>query len=305
MQTTVCDVVEVQGVGLHSGEAARLTIHPSKADDGIVFRRMDLPGTPSIPARWDLVEQTPLCTRIRTTDGASVSTIEHIMAALAGCGVHNARIDLDGPEVPILDGSAVPFVRAILEVGRKDLERALKVVEVLRPVDVSNGHGHARLEPAENLWIDFTIDFEDRAIGRQSKSLNLANGSFVHELSDSRTFCRQSDVDQMRASGLALGGTYENAVVVDGDAVLTPGGFRHPDEAVRHKMLDALGDLYLAGGPLLGRYTGERAGHALTNSLLRALFSDPRNYRVTTVDGRRAVNLPGVGVDLADAPQAV
>ena len=243
---------------------------------------------------------SPLNTRLTTDDGVTVSTIEHLMAALAGCGVHNALVDIDGPEVPILDGSSATFVRGIVNVGLTRQDAPLRAIEVLREVQVVEGQSVATLSPSTTLQIDFAIDFTEAAIGRQHKVLNMANGSFVRELCDSRTFCRVSDVEAMRANGLALGGSLENAVVVDGDQVLTPGGLRHKDEAVRHKMLDALGDLYTAGAPILGRYTGQRAGHAMTNRLLRALFAQPDAWRWVTCDASIAARLPGVGVSPAD-----
>lgn len=280
-----------------------MVVHPASAENGIWFRRSDiLVGDALVPARWDVVNQTPLCTRIENARGVTVSTIEHIMAALAGCGVHNALIEVDGPEVPILDGSAAVYVRAILARGIVQLNAPVRAIEVLQPIEVRNGAAWARLEPAEALSIDFSIDFEDAAIGVQHKRLNMSNGSFVRELCDSRTFCRQADVDAMRRQGLALGGTLENAVVVDGDAVLSPGGLRHADEAVRHKMLDALGDLALAGAPIIGAYTGHRAGHALTNDLLRALFATPGGFRMVVCDRAMTARLPGAGVHLGEIP---
>lgn len=280
-----------------------MSILPASADFGIWFRRTDiLIGDAMIPARWDAVEQTPLCTRIVNSAGVSLSTIEHIMAALAGTGVHNALIEIDGPEVPILDGSSAEFVRAILEAGLLSQHAKVRALEVLKPVTVRRGDAEATLKPADGLHIDFHIDFEDEAIGIQNKSLTMSNGTFVRELCDSRTFCRKADVDHMHANGLALGGTLENAVVVDGDDILSPGGLRHDDEAVRHKMLDALGDLYTAGAPILGRYEGFRAGHSLTNELLRALFSTPGAFRIVECDASTAARLPGVGVHLAEIP---
>lgn len=305
MQTTLRSSVSFDGVGLHSGEPARLTIRPAGADHGIWFRRTDIAlGDTCIPARWDQVEVWPLCTRIVNRAGVSVSTIEHVMAALAGCGVHNALVEIDGPEVPILDGSAAPFVRGIVSRGVRLLGKPLMAIEITAPVEVRTQHGLARLTPATGpgLSMDFRIAFPDAAIGEQSKRLDLANGTFVRELCDSRTFCRAADVDAMRAVGKALGGTYENAVVVDGDKVLSPGGLRHADEAVRHKMLDALGDLALAGLPILGHYEGDKAGHAMTNALLHALFATPESYRVVIVDEYTAARLPGAGVERAEIP---
>lgn len=297
MQATVRNKVEFAGVGLHSGAATRLVINPAPVGHGIVFRRVDLTGDDNrLAARWDNVTPSPLCTLLDNGRGATLSTVEHVMAALAGTGIHNVLIDVDGPEVPILDGSSQVFVRGILKAGILLQGRRLRAIRVLRPVEVREGEAFARLDPADHLEIDFKIDFTDAAIGHQEKQLDMANGAFLRELADSRTFCRQSDVDAMRARGLALGGTYDNAVVVDGAKVLTPGGLRHVDEAVRHKMLDALGDLALAGAPLLARYTGHRAGHAMTNRLLRALFSRPDTWEWVACSSDLENRLPGAGV---------
>lgn len=303
MQNTLSTPATFTGFGLHSGLPVRMTVRPAAADHGICFRRVDVTeGNPLVPARWDHVTPSKLCTVIENADGVSVSTIEHVMAALAGSGIHNALIDIDAPEVPILDGSALSFVAGFLAAGIEAQDRPVRAIRVLKPVEVSEGEATARLDPADMLEIDFSIDFEDAAIGMQTRRLNMANGAFVRELSDSRTFCRQADVDAMRERGLALGGTLENAVVFDGDRVLSPGGLRHEDEPVRHKMLDAVGDLALAGGPILGRYTGERAGHALTNRLLRALFADPAAYRHVDCGPQTLGKLPGVGVHAGDLP---
>ncbi|WP_138465299.1 UDP-3-O-acyl-N-acetylglucosamine deacetylase [Poseidonocella sp. HB161398] len=301
MQRTLKGKAVFIGQGLHSGRPVRMSISPAAANHGIWFRRTDAAATGElIPARWDMVEQTPLCTRLIGESGDSVSTVEHVMAALAGLGIHNAVIALDGPEVPILDGSAAPFVRGILNAGVEALAAPAKVIEILKPVEVRRGDAVARLEPSSAVELSFQISFPDAAIGSQSRALDLANGAFIRELCDSRTFCRQSDVEAMHAAGLALGGTLENAVVVDGDRVVSPGGLRHSDEPVRHKMLDALGDLAMAGGPILGRYTGHKAGHALTNELLRQVFADPTAWRYIASDLDLAARLPGVGVSVRD-----
>ncbi|WP_435229708.1 UDP-3-O-acyl-N-acetylglucosamine deacetylase [Pseudopelagicola sp. nBUS_20] len=304
MQVTLRSPIHIDGTGLHSGASVRLTVHPASPDYGIWFRRTDiLLGDAMIPARWDSVEQTALCTRITNNAGASVSTIEHLMAALAGCGVHNALIELDGSEVPILDGSAAGFVRAILKTGVIQQDVPVRAIKLLKEVSVQRGDASATLTPAAELSIDFQIDFADIAIGRQIKALNMANGSFVRELCDSRTFCSQADVEAMQASGLALGGDPAvNAVVFDGDKVVSPGGLRYRDEPVRHKMLDALGDLALAGAPILGRYLGLRSGHSLTNELLRELFADPTAWRYVECSAKEAARLPGAGVHIAEIP---
>jgi UDP-3-O-[3-hydroxymyristoyl] N-acetylglucosamine deacetylase len=301
VQATLKSSVTFEGVGLHAGQPATMVVRPALAGSGIEFQRMDISGdTGRMPARWDMVEVSPLNTRLRNDAGTTISTIEHIMAALAGCGIHNAFIELNGPEVPIMDGSSAAFVRGFVNAGLVHLGAPLRAIEIIDTVSVQDGDALATLSPATTLQIAFDIEFADAAIGTQRKILNMANGAFVRELCDSRTFCRASDVDAMRANGLALGGTMENAVVVDGANVLSPGGLRHADEAVRHKMLDALGDLYTAGAPILGRYTGHKAGHALTNKLLRALFAQPNAWRWVDCDRAIAARLPGVGVSPAD-----
>jgi len=297
MQSTIAKTVQFTGAGLHTGRLVRMSVAPAPAGHGIVFHRTDLTGDAAIvPAVWNLVDGTPLCTRLVNDAGTLVSTIEHLMAALAGLGIVNARIDLDGPEVPILDGSAAPFVRKLVMSGVVPQAADCRLLKIRKIVEVQQGDAMARLEPADGFFLDFRIDFAEAAIGSQALSLNMRNGTFVRELCDSRTFCRQSDVDAMRAKGLALGGTYHNAVVFGADTVLSPGGLRHADEPVRHKMLDALGDLALAGGPILGRYVGVRAGHALTNRLLRAVFADPASHEWITCDPAMARVLPGMGV---------
>ena len=303
MQNTLIRSVTFTGVGLHSGAPVTMTVHPAAEDHGICFRRTDVvTGDAQVPAQWDAVVPSRLCTLVANAAGVSVSTIEHIMAALAGTAIHNALIDIDGPEVPILDGSAAPFVSGFLDAGIVAQGAPVRAIRVLKAIEVREGEAVARLEPSDMLEIAFQIDFAEAAIGRQDKVLNMANGAFVRELSDSRTFCRSAEVVAMRERGLALGGTLENAVVFEGDKVLSPGGLRYADEPVRHKMLDALGDLALAGGPILGRYTGIRAGHALTNRLLRALFADPTAWRAQDCVGLASGKLPGVGVHRGDLP---
>lgn len=303
MQGTLKSKVVFSGVGLHGGGAVHMVVKPASANYGIWFRRTDVArGDALVPARWDAVQDARLCTRIANAGGVSVSTVEHVMAALAGCAIHNALIEIDGPEVPILDGSALAFVREFLAAGVIEQAEPVRAIRVLKPVEVREGEALARLEPSEMLEIDFRIDFAEPAIGQQEKRLSMANGAFVRELCDSRTFCRQADVDLMRANGLALGGNLANAVVFEGSRVLSPGGLRHGDEPVRHKMLDALGDLALAGAPVLGRYTGIRAGHALTNRLLRALFARHDAYDYAECGRQTGCKLPGVGVHRSDVP---
>ncbi len=303
MQNTLKSAATFAGTGLHTGAAVRMVVRPASADYGIWFRRTDLiRGDTMVPARWDAVVPSKLCTTVANTAGVTVCTIEHLMAALAGMAIHNALIEIDGPEVPIFDGSALSFVAGFLGRGIIAQAAPVRAIRVLKSVEVRDGEAEARLDPAEMLEIEFRIDFSDAAIGTQFRRLNMANGAFVRELCDSRTFCRQSDVDAMRARGLAQGGTLDNAVVFDGDRILSPGGLRYVDEPVRHKMLDALGDLALAGAPILGRYTGIRAGHAMTNKLLRVLFATPGAWEIDDCGGLTSGKLPGVGVHRGDLP---
>lgn len=300
MQTTLKNAVTLVGTGLHSGRPARLVINPA-THDGIRFRRVDITDRDNvIPALYDRVTDTRLCTLISNDAGVSVGTVEHVMAALAGTGVTHAVIDIDGPEVPIMDGSSWRFVQAILRAGLAPVDGPHRAIRVLKPVRDEQGDVMSELTPADGLTIDFEIDFPDAAIGHQARQMSMRNGAFVHELADCRTFCRRADVEAMQAHGLALGGSLDNAVVVEGDKVLNPGGFRRKDECVRHKMLDALGDLALAGAPILGAYRGVRAGHGATNRLLRRLFATPGAWEEVTLDSVEASLLPGAGVGAAD-----
>ena len=303
MQKTLKSDIVFTGVGLHSGNNATLRVRPAAADTGIWFSRTDIPYKDGlISANWKFAVHTALCTRIVNRNGIGVSTVEHLMAALAGCGISNAILELDGPEVPIMDGSALEFVRSFLDTGLIEQAEPVHAVEILKTVEVTENGAYAALVPFSGIEMKFEIDFPDAAIGQQSKSLNLANGSFVHELCDSRTFCRNSDVALMWSNGLALGGTFYNAVVVDGAKVLSPGGMRYADEPVRHKMLDAMGDLALAGGPIIGRYIGRCAGHTVTNKLLRKLFSQPKSFRMIDCSQEMSERLPGAGLVQEDTP---
>jgi UDP-3-O-[3-hydroxymyristoyl] N-acetylglucosamine deacetylase len=280
MQSTLATSLRFDGVGLHGGRPTRMTIRPAPAGTGIVFHRIDVTDRdPIAPARWDAVVDARLCTVIANAAGVTVSTVEHVMAALYGLGVDNAAIDIDGPEVPIMDGSAAPFAAAILRAGLSWTAAPRRALRVLKPVTVERGDASATLRPADRLRVRFSIDFPDPAIGRQSCALTVTPRSFAAELADCRTFTRRAEVEALRAAGLALGGSLANAVVVDGAEVLNPEGLRRPDEFVRHKALDAVGDLALAGAPILGAFEGVKGGHALTNQLLRALFARADAWR--------------------------
>lgn len=304
MQQTLANRVTFNGPGLHLGVECKMVVHPASANYGIWFKRADrVKGDRYINAQWHGVEPSHLCTKLLNQDGVSVQTIEHVMAALAGCAIHNALIEIDGPEVPILDGSALPFARRFLEAGIVELDAPVRTIEILRVVEVCDGEAYARLSPRSGFHMSFAIDFPDEAIGSQAHSLDMHNGTFLRELSDCRTFCRAGDVARYRDMGLIKGGTYDNAVVVDGAEVLSPGGLRRRDEAVRHKMLDALGDLFLAGGVIVGQYEGVRAGHRMTNELLQKLFSNPANFKIVEYDRTEAKNLPGVDAKLSELPK--
>ncbi len=281
IQRTLKSAIGCVGVGLHSGQRVQVQLLPAPVGTGIVFRRTDL-GV-DIQARFDHVIETRLCTVLGLPDrpDARVGTVEHLMAALAGAGVSNAIVELDGPEVPIHDGSAASALFLIDCAGIVEQTEFAPAIEVLRPVRVENGEAFAELRPFPLAFdMAMSIAFDAAAIGRQALTLRLTPESFRAELARARTFTLASEVSQMRAAGLALGGSLDNAVVVDGAKVLNPAGLRMSDEFVRHKLLDAVGDLALAGAPLRARFVGHRTGHTLNNRLLCALFADEANWRL-------------------------
>lgn len=282
-QHTLAAEVILSGVGVHSGEAAEIRIAPAPVDHGIVFLRSDLKEQNLILAHFANVSATQLCTVMQNDAGTSISTVEHVMAALRGLGIDNALISVSGSEVPILDGSAAPFITAIDAVGIVEQTAPRRVLRILREVKVGDDKAFASIGPAEHSEFEFQIDYPGTAIGTQKYAVRLINGNFRHDIAAARTFGLRSDVDQLRAMGFARGGSLENAIVVDGDEILNQDGLRFDDEFVRHKVLDAIGDLYLAGAPIMGRYHGHRAGHKLNNELLRAVFADPQNYAIESV----------------------
>jgi UDP-3-O-[3-hydroxymyristoyl] N-acetylglucosamine deacetylase len=290
VQRTLKNAISCVGVGLHSGRRTEMTLTPLQPGAGIVFRRTDLSpadGPIDIPARHDHVVDTKLCTVLGhpSRPELRVSTVEHVLAALAGCGVHNVLVSVNGPEVPILDGSAANFVFLIDCAGIVAQPAGVNRIEVLRTVRVENGPAFAELRPSMfGFDMALSIAFDAAIIGHQALTLRLSPDSFRTELACSRTFTMAHEVDALREAGLAQGGSLDNAIVVDGATVLNPTGLRRPDEFVRHKMLDAVGDLSLAGAELCGRFVAHRTGHALNNRLLRALFADDANWRLTTQD---------------------
>jgi UDP-3-O-[3-hydroxymyristoyl] N-acetylglucosamine deacetylase len=286
-QRTLKTAIDCVGVGVHSGRRVTLTIRPAPIDHGIVFRRTDLDRT--LPARFDHVADTRLCTVLAdpAMPSARIGTVEHLMAALAGLAIDNALIEVDAPEIPILDGSAAPFVFLLDCAGSVEQDAPRRVIEIRRSVRVAAGEAWAELRPLGPvtrtvqpvLEMDLSIDFAASAIGRQSASLSLTPDSFRHEIAAARTFAHASEVQQLQAAGLARGGSLDNAIVVDGANILNPGGLRMANEFASHKLLDAVGDLALAGGRLHGRFVAHRTGHDLNNRLLRALFADAAAWR--------------------------
>jgi UDP-3-O-[3-hydroxymyristoyl] N-acetylglucosamine deacetylase len=274
-QKTLKTRISCSGVGLHTGRRVTLTIGPAATDTGIRFKRIDPAGMGAvIPARWDHVVDTKLCTVIGNADGVVISTVEHLMAAFSGLGIDNAMIEIDGPELPIMDGSADAFVFLIECAGIVEQSAARKRIRILQPVSVGDERSSASLTPAPYASLDFALDFANPAIGHQEKSVLLQEDSFKRELSRARTFGFADEVEMLRKAGLARGGSLDNAIVIGTDRVLNREGLRYGDEFVRHKMLDAMGDLYLAGAAIEGRFRGARSGHTLNNKLLQALFAD-------------------------------
>ena len=296
-QRTLKSSISCSGVGLHSGEKVSLTLNPADTGTGIVFKRTDIAGGgASIPAKWDHVVDTRLCTTIGNGDGVTVATVEHLMAALSGCGIDNALIELNGSEVPIMDGSAQPFVFLVECAGVVEQDKPRRVIRVLKSVSARDGNGEARLSPGSFLSLDIKIDFDCDAISRQSLSIGIVNGSFAKELARARTFGFLHEVEALWAAGFAKGGSLENAVVVSGDKVLNEGGLRYEDEFVRHKILDAVGDLYLAGAPIIGKFEGVYSGHATNNALLRALFADPEAWKYDAFQGQEGLSAIDGGI---------
>lgn len=281
-QTTVARDVRIGGVGIHGGLPANVILRPAAADTGVVFVRTDLPGRPAIAARADTVCDTRLATVIGDGAGATVSTVEHLMSALAGLGVDNVIAEIDGPETPIGDGSAADFAAAIDAAGLAKLDAPRRYLEILEPVEIAAPGKRAALVPADGFEMSVEIIFESAAIGRQTLDVAVDPDSFRREIASACTFGFLAEVEQLRAAGLGRGASLENTIVVDGDAVMNPETLRRPDDFVRHKALDALGDLALAGHPIRGRYEASCAGHALNNQLVRALLDRPAAWRLTT-----------------------
>ncbi len=295
-QRTLNSSIRCTGVGLHTGDKVTMELHPAAADTGIVFRRTDIADSHrDIPARYDFVSGTKMCTTLVNEAGVSVSTVEHLMAALAGCEIDNALVALSGPEVPIMDGSAEPFVFLIECAGTVEQDEPRRAIQVLHPVTVRDGDSIARLEPADGFSIEFGIDFDSAAIGRQDFVMDLSPDTFKTDISRARTFGFLHEVEALRNAGLGQGGSLENVVVVDGDEVMNSDGLRFDNEFVRHKVLDCVGDMYLAGGPLIGRFSGVRAGHGLHHKLLETLFAEDAAWTTISMDRRIPLGASGWG----------
>ena len=291
-QRTVKTAIDCVGIGVHSGRRVNLALRPAVADHGIVFRRTDLGR--QIQARFDNVCDTRLCTVLAdpAMPSARVGTVEHLMAALSALGIDNALIEVSGPEIPILDGSAAPFVFLLDCAGSVELDAPRRVIEIRDVVRVSEGEAWAELRPLglamrgepPALELELSIDFAASVIGRQSATLRLTQDSFRHEIASARTFAHAKEIEQLQARGLAQGGSLDNAIVVDGAHILNPGGLRMDNEFASHKLMDAVGDLALAGAKLHGRYAAHRTGHGLNNRLLRAMFANAAAWRLVAAD---------------------
>lgn len=284
-QRTLKTVIRASGVGLHGGVKVNMTLRPAAPDTGIVFRRVDLPEPKDIPAKAVLIGDTRMCSCLEV-NGVKVGTIEHLMSALCGLGIDNAWIDLDAPEVPILDGSAAPFIFLIQSAGIEEQNAAKKFIRVTQPIEVRDGDKWARFEPYDGYKLAFSIVFNHPAIDKSAQNavIDFAEQSYIREISRARTFGFMQEVEYLRENGLALGGGLENAIVLDEFRVLNQDGLRYGDEFVKHKILDAVGDLYLLGHPLLASYASHKGGHALNNLLARELLNQPASWELVSFD---------------------
>ncbi len=289
-QRTLKDIVSVTGVGLHSGAKVRAVFRPAPANTGIVYTRTDLNPQVSIKCEPEAVRDTQLCTALVNEQGVRISTVEHLTAALSAMGIDNLFVDVDSPEVPVMDGSAQPFVYLFESTGIKELDAPKQYIKLKRRVRVEDNEKWAELEPYDGFHLDLQIDFEHPAMDRnlQRFDFEFSGRAFAEELSRARTFCFMKDVEFMHSHQLALGGSLENAVVLDDYRVINDDGLRYPNEFVKHKMLDAIGDLYMNGHSILGRFKAYKTGHKLNNMLLRALLSDSENYEIVTIGETQA-----------------
>ena len=288
-QRTLKNTIRATGVGLHSGDKVYMTLRPAPVDHGIVFRRVDLEPVVEVPARADLVTEVTLCTGL-TCEGAKIQTVEHLMSALAGLGVDNVIVELSSAELPIMDGSSGPFVFLLQSAGIVEQGAAKRFLRILKTVEVRDGDKIARFEPYDGFRIGFTVEFKHPAIpaSLSRAEVDFSTDAYVREVSRARTFGFMHDLEYMRERNLGLGGSMDNAIVLDEFRVLNEDGLRYTDEFVRHKILDAIGDLYLAGRPILGAYEGFKSGHALNNKLVRALLAETSAWEEVTFEDRAA-----------------
>ena len=277
-QQTIKNEILLAGIGLHSGKQVELQLKPAEIDNGIKFIRTDKIKDNVINAVWSNVTETVLSTTISNKGGLKISTIEHLMSALSGVHIDNLNIYINAPEVPIMDGSSRPFVDAIEDTGIKIQSKKRKILNVKKVIEVKNNDSSVKIIPNKQFSIDFEIDFPSQLVSKQSCQLQLINGNYKADIAAARTFGFEKDVEHLRSNGLALGGSLDNAVVVGERKILNKDGLRYNDEFVRHKILDSIGDLYLAGSPIIGYFYGNKSGHYLNNQLLRKLFSDESNY---------------------------
>ena len=285
-QKTVKRTIEFAGVALHSGAETSIRILPGDPDTGYRFRRTDIAGQPEVAASVHNIRDTMLATSLEL-NGTAIKTVEHLLSAMAGCGIDNAVIEVDGEEIPIMDGSAMPFVNGIDGVGLKDQEEPKRMLRILKEIEVMENGAGASLIPSEIFQVSFTIDFEHPVVGWQDLDFRYTPESFREEIAFARTFGFLKDVQMMMDKGLALGGSMENAVVVGDDKVLNPGGLRSPDEFVRHKVLDTLGDLSLLGIPIVGAYYGYKAGHRINRLLMQEVLAHPDHWDLVLVEEKQ------------------
>lgn len=299
-QTTIADTVRVVGIGVHSGQRVSLTLHPSDADTGITLLRTGLEGgrDVEIPAVWKHVTATDLCTMVGDPKGASVATIEHLMAALRAFGIDNLVIEIDGGEVPVMDGSSEAFVEAIDQVGLMRQAARRRVVKILKPIRVENGSAWAELRPYDGARYEVTIDFANPVIGRQEIGIDLTTDVFRTQIARARTFGFVADLEKLLPMGLCRGSSLENSVAIKDDRILNPEGLRFVDEFVRHKLLDAIGDLALSGAPIQGLYRLYKGGHRLNFMTLKALFADPTAWTLVEASARASAPAAELGVSM-------
>ncbi len=292
-QRTLKNVIHATGIGLHTGEKVYLTLEPAPADTGIVFRRVDLDPVISIVACPENVSDTRLSTSLEK-QGVKISTVEHLMSALSGLGIDNAYVELSAPEVPIMDGSAGPFVFLLQSAGILEQEKPKRFIRIKKPVCVKEGDKWARLEPFDGFKVSFAIDFNHPILQNsiQMATVDLSTTSFVKEISRARTFGFIDELEKLRAAGLVQGGSYDNAIVMDGFHILNDDGLRYEDEFVKHKILDGIGDLYLLGAPLIGAFSAYKSGHSLNNKLLRKLTATKSAWEIVTYEDEAVVPVP-------------